>query len=136
MDWYPEIERRRDKIRQFPFVPNTKGFRPNELLQHFADHGSEFGISVIGDYARLADDLWKEPRPPTVVQCTRMSGETVRFDTVSQAYGVVDNDNYIKTLFIPVPCSSLSQQERAKLRVGGCHKYADNMTYFRMGCRS
>lgn len=116
-------------------MPNTKGFRPVELLQHFADHGAEFGLVNVADYARIADEQWVEPKPVHIEQCTRMSGETVRFDPTNDYYCVVDNWNHIKTLFKPVPCATLTPQQRAAMKPGGCHNSVDNLTYFRKSCK-
>ena len=115
--------------------PYTKGFRPTELLQHFSDHGAEFGLTAVDDYVRLADALWIDPRPAHVEQCVRMGGDTVRFDTLTNAYGVVDNFNYIRTLFVPIPCATLTPAQRAAMRPGGCHNEPDNLSYFRKRCR-
>ena len=116
-------------------MPNTKGFYSRELVPHFEDHGREFSVTTVEDYARLADELWIEPKPEHVKQCARMGGETVRFDPITNFYGVVDNFNYIKTLFKPIPCAELTTQQRAALRPGACHEYRDNLTYFQRSCR-
>lgn len=117
-------------------MPNTKGFRPLELLQHFADHGAEFGATQISEYARIADELWSDPKPAHVEQCKRKGGDTVRFDTVTQTYSVVDSAKVIRTLFKPIPCGSIPVVQRTAARKAGkCHGAADNLTYFHERCR-
>ena len=114
-------------------MPNTRGFRPIELLQHFADHGSEFAATGPAEYERMADDFWANPRPPHVQECRRARGDMVRFDPMTDAYGVIDSANVIRTFFKPVPCASVALAQRATMkRAGQCHAEVTNLVYFRM----
>lgn len=116
-------------------MPNTNGFRPLELLQHYADHGSEFAASDAAEYAQMADDFWATPKQPHVHECNRGRGDVVRFDPMTDVYSVIDSARMIRTFFKPVPCVSVSVPQRATMkRAGQCHDEASNLIYFRVRC--
>lgn len=91
-----------------------------DLLDHFSDHGHQFGVSIVEDYERLADTFMFGPRGPNVEECVRPQGGFARYDTVTQEYGTVDRRGFLNTYFIPDPA---------------IHGYRDNLTYFRVRCR-
>jgi len=118
-------------------MPNTLGFKGFELLQHHSDHEAEFGTVSLLDYARMADDLWGEPKPAHVRECLRVGGNgMVRFDPTTDVYGVIDANRYIRTFFKPVPCVTLPPAVAAHWRkLGKCHQWPDNLTYFIERCK-
>ena len=118
----------------FTAVPNTNGF--STLAEHYADHGAEFGSITVADYSHLADELWVSPKPRHVEECRRRRGDTLRFDTLSESFGVVDKNNLIRTFFKPIPCHRVPLPRRNVMRQEGrCHGWADNLTYFREACK-
>ena len=118
----------------FTTVPNTNGFKT--LAQHYADHGGEFGTTTEAEYFRLADELWASPKPLHIKECKRKKGDIVRFDTLSESFGVVDKNNVIRTFFKPIPCHTIPSTQRAVMQQEGrCHGSVDNLTYYREECR-
>ena len=117
-------------------MANTNGFVPYELIQHYADHGADFGAATAADYERLADAFWNDPKPVHVQECKRGRGDRVRFDPVTDAYCVIDSGNVIRTFFKPVPCHTVPVPLLAAVRKAGrCHSEPDNMSYFVKRCR-
>ncbi len=115
----------------------TKGFlNTRQLNRHFSEHGADFGASNITDYQEMADVFLGGSKAAYVEECTRSKGDTVRYDPTTEAYGIIDSNNVIRTYFKPVPCSSLSVSIRAAVKsVGRCHGYTDNLTYFQQECK-
>ena len=117
-------------------MPNTKGFLPLELIQHYAQHGVEFGASSASEYETIADALWSDPKPPHIHECRRSRGDSVRFDSIKDAYSVIDSRRVIRTLFRPIPCISVNETSRAAMqRAGQCHGEVDNLSYFHKRCK-
>jgi len=105
-------------------------------MQHYADHGNEFGAANTTDYEKLADAFWIDPKPAHMRECRRRQGDIVRFDPVTQACSIIDSKSMIRTFFKPVPCASLPLEQRAAVKsVGRCHGYSDNLIYFQMECK-
>ena len=80
-------------------MPLTRGFRnPLELSEHFTKHGNWLGISDENAYAERADDFLGRPREPGVYEFRRpWNNDLVRYDPVTEEFGVLDEDGYIKT---------------------------------------
>jgi hypothetical protein len=68
-----------------------------QLNRHFAEHGSEFGAATPQDYEQMADLFLKAPQSLSIRQCRRARGDLIRFDPVSGAYGVLDQNNNVRT---------------------------------------
>lgn len=118
-------------------MANTRGFvSPLELIQHYADHGADFGATSPADYERMADDFWASPKLAHVYECTRVHGDVLRFDSITEAYCVRSSTMVIRTFFIPIPCSSLPPALRAAMKMSGdCHSEATNLAYFQRECK-
>src|SRR6266436_3130863 len=133
---FTEVRRRLWYDPSLEHVPYTNGFRPLELLQHYADHGSEFGANGPIEYERMADDFWANPKQLHVQECRRGRGDLVRFDPMTNGYSVIDHANVIRTFFKPVPCASVALPQRATMKMAGqCHSEATNLIYFRVRCK-
>lgn len=114
----------------------TKGFESvAQLNRHFGEHGDDFRASNAAEYEEFVDKFLGGKKPDHVYECMRACGTIVRYDPVSQAFGILDRDRVCRTCFIPVPCSSLPGAVRDATRLAGrCHKYANNLVYFKMEC--
>ena len=92
----------------------------DDLLDHFADHGQEFDVNIAQEYEMLADVFMFGVRGPNVEECFRPQGGFVRYDKVTQEYGVVNSRGFLSTYFIANPA---------------VHKEASNLVYFLKRCR-
>jgi len=90
-----------------------KGFLRN-ALQHFQDHGAQFGAQNALDYVRQAHQFLHNP-PSTVLTRVRANGDVVRYDPVSNTLGVMDKSGAPRTMFKPDPAK---------------HGYPTNREYF------
>jgi pyocin large subunit-like protein len=107
-----------------------------ELIQHFGEHGNEFGAATDTEYEALADAFWHDPKPAHVQECRRRRGDILRFDPITQTLSAVDNKSVIRTFFKPIPCVSVTVPQRAAMKAAGrCHDYTDNLLYFQARCR-
>lgn len=105
-------------------------------MQHFADHGSEFGVTSSAEYEQIADKFWVDPKPAHVHECRRRRGDIIRFDPHDQTFSVVDSKSVIRTFFKPIPCVCISVPQRALEKLSGrCHDYASNLLYFQARCQ-
>lgn len=102
-------------------MPFTLGFNTlDDLEEHFDKHNHDFGAVDELHYQRLADAFLGGPLGPTAHECVRRSdGCTLRYDHVTQEYGVLASDNYILSYYKPDPRK---------------HKQRTNMGYFRAEC--
>ena len=114
----------------------TKGFlNPRQLNRHFAMHGADFGASGASAYEMLADMFLGGARVSPIQECTRGRGDIVRFNPLTDEYGVADSNGTIRTYFKPVPCSSLSGAIKiSMINSGRCHRHASNLLYFQSEC--
>ena len=63
-------------------------------------------------------------------------GDILRYDSLTEAFGVLDSLGVIRTFFKPIPCATLRGAALIEaLRSGRCHAYADNLEYFRSECK-
>jgi hypothetical protein len=98
-----------------PLWTSTKSQTPAEnALRHFRDHGKDFGALNATEYARMAANFLHSP-PQGVLTRVRSNGDIVRFDPVSDAFGVMDKNGAPRTFFRPDPA---------------VHGYRTNMDYF------
>ena len=97
-------------------MPLTRGFRARWLLnQHFDDHTQDFGAANEWAYEALADAFLGGPLGATVIECfrTQFDGARVRYDYVSQEFGILDVNRYILTYFKPDPAEHGHSTNRA-----------------------
>ena len=116
---------------------STKGFlNSRQLNRHFSEHGADFGASNVADYEKMADEFLGGPLAADVKECKRSRGDRVRYSPTTQAYGVIDSNDVIRTFFKPVPCISLPDSQRAAIKLAGrCHSQANNLMYFQEECK-
>lgn len=78
------------------------GFRSREQLdEHYAKHGSEFGQVTEQEYLRLAQLLRDAPVAGNVEEIARRDGTISRYDRASGAFIAFDTDGTIRTFFKP-----------------------------------
>ena len=83
----------------------TNGFlNPRQLNRHYASHGAEFGAKSATQYQALADMFLGGIRVQPIEECVRDKGDIVRFNPVTDEYGVLDSGSTIRTYFKPVSC--------------------------------
>ena len=114
---------------------NTRGFlNARQLNRHFARHGPQFGVATTIDYEEAADSFFG-PKAAHVLECTRGRGDTVRFDPLTDGYGVIDANGVIRTYFKPLPCNTVPLAQVVMVRAAGeCHDESSNLNYFRVRC--
>src|SRR3954454_24156925 len=102
--------------------PFTQGFRTHyHLAVHFGNHGWELNVADELIYQTLADRFLGGPRTTTTDECIRTSDQArIRYDHVSQEYGVLAADGFILTYMIPDPA---------------VHGLPSNYDYFLDDCR-
>ena len=104
-------------------MPFTLGFETYvDLIDHYGRHGQELGALDPVDYERMADEFMGQPPadPALVLQCRRRNGDLVRYNQVTEEFGVLRRDLVIKSYY------------RADPQV---HKCENNLVYFRQECR-
>jgi hypothetical protein len=114
----------------------TKGFVSLlELRLHYNERGDDFRASNAEEYEEQADVFLGRAKPSGVFECKRNCGYMIRYDPTTEAFGVLDNDGIIRTYFKPIPCSFVPFAKRDAVRQSGrCHKYPNNLVYFRVEC--
>jgi pyocin large subunit-like protein len=109
---------------------DVASFDAAELAIHYAKHRTDFAVATDKEYERLADLFLTGPPHPNLKKCNRKHGDLVRYDTVTQEYGVLAGGGIIRTYFKPIPCASLP--------VGApplsCHEFPNNVEYFLNSC--
>ena len=115
----------------------TKGFESiRQLKRHFIEHGDDFRASNPNDYEQMADIFLGGDKQEGVYECARPSGDRLRYDPISEAYGVLDTEYVIRTYYKPIPCSRVPLHERDATRQSGrCHACANNLIYFKSECK-
>ncbi len=98
----------------------TKGFDPLELADHFKRHGHKFGVKTAAEYELLADQFLGGAKSSTTLEHVRPQGDLVRYDYVTEEFGILSNNRAIRTYFKPDPA---------------IHGMATNADYFRYECQ-
>lgn len=105
-------------------------------MRHFAEHGEEFKAGTPQEYVQMADEFLSGNKPAHIHECRRKRGDLLRFDPVTEAYGVLDGNGTIRTFFKPVPCVTIPLSQRVLVRLSGrCHGHPDNLSYFQSECK-
>jgi hypothetical protein len=111
----------------------TSGFDPAALQDHSQRHGPRLKIFTdASDYEERADALFVTPKPPGFMECVRLDGDLIRFDSTTEEYAVLAPNRMIRTYYLPVPCRTIAPINRVP---GNCHHEATNLAYFRRNCR-
>ena len=92
-----------------------------KLAEHFFDHGADFGAATEFDYLNLAIRfLTSVPPIGATLECKRKRGDRIRFDPVTNEFGVLAGDGVtIRTYYKSNPAR---------------HRMATNEEYFRREC--
>jgi hypothetical protein len=108
----------------------TRGFyTAADLSEHFEKHVTiqkEFTVTTEAEYLKLADKFLGESlNTATTYECQRVRrdgslGDKIRYNRITQEYGVLSVDNRIRTYFIADPA---------------VHGFRTNFVYFRSECR-
>ena len=78
------------------------GFRSrNQLDQHFAKHGSEFGNISRSEYLLAAQQFRDRPAGGDVLEIARSDGTVSRFDRATGSFLAFNRDGTIRTFFKP-----------------------------------
>ena len=78
----------------------THGFRDyNELRRHFISHGGALGCATSLGYEAMADAFLGGPIGADVAECPR-GGDLVRYNQVTQEFGVLTSGGVIRTYLI------------------------------------
>lgn len=107
-------------------MPNTAGFRDaTDLTEHYNLHGGDFRVVSELEYFEQADEFLGGPRQANTLECRRRCrdgspGDLCRFNTVTEAFGVLSVHNLIRTYYVPDPA---------------IHLEANNLAYFQRECR-
>jgi len=117
-------------------VALTKGFRGGrQLIEHYGKHAIELAIATVMQYEQRADAFLGSTKKPHVLECKRTGGDTVRFDPLTDEYGVLASNGIIRTYFKAIPCCSIDVKIRQAIKDAGCcHAYANNIDYFNFEC--
>lgn len=100
-------------------MPFTLGFRDRvDLIEHFDRHAMDFGATTEEEYELLADYFLGAPRTAGMYECFRRNGAMVRYDILTDEFGVLAADNYIQSYYHPQG-----------------HNCASNLDYFRKQCK-
>jgi hypothetical protein len=92
------------------------GFASDEQLQdHFDRHGGDFGATTPAEYEQQADRFLNDPPGEGVLEKVRPNGDVVRYNPVTDEFGVTQPDGTIRTYFKPDPA---------------VHGYPTNLDYF------
>jgi pyocin large subunit-like protein len=103
-------------------VPYTRGFKDfADLMDHYQSHVSEFGVKAMGptEYQELADAFLGGPTSAGVHEHTRSKGDRLRFNPVTNEFGVLSASGFIRTYYKPDPIE---------------HGEATNMDYYLREC--
>jgi pyocin large subunit-like protein len=101
-------------------VPYTRGFRdPGYLADHFLRHGIDVGATNETEYELLADSFLGAPLAPGVQEGFRRNGDILRYNIITEEFGVLSRDGFIKTYYKPNP---------------SIHGEATNLQYFQKEC--
>ena len=87
---------------------------------HLKRHGSDFGAKTADEYEKMAREFLNEPLGASVQECVRRgNGDTIRFDTVTEAFAIMRSDSIIKSFYKPEV---------------SWHGYRTNLLYFQAEC--
>ncbi len=71
-------------------------------LRHFKDHGGDFGAKNAIDYVRQAHRFLLYPPAGTLTR-TRTNGDIVRYNPLTNTFGVLAANGFPRTFFKPDP---------------------------------
>jgi pyocin large subunit-like protein len=75
---------------------------PALLTDHFTKHGAEFGAADENDYLARADAFcYGQLDAHTEEHIRTTDGAVLRYNNLTNEFGVVGSDNFVKTYFKP-----------------------------------
>lgn len=82
-------------------MPFTNGFAtPFRLRSHFKAKGASVGARTEAEYLAIADTFLGCPLPAGTYECLRQDGDLVRYNPVTDYFGVLDTrSGCIRTCF-------------------------------------
>jgi len=102
-----------------------------DRYEHFFDHGSDVGATDEVAYEALAVAFLSIAKPSHVLQCRRRKGDTVRFNPVSNEFGVIAVDGTVRTYYKPIRCVDLPP---SLVGIKRCHNFSSHMDYYEDSC--
>ena len=101
------------------FGGNGQGFASQRWLdRHFVDHGHEFTPPFINaaDYEQAAVDFMQGLMGPNIYQGVRSNGDIIRFNEVTNEFGIARSDGVIRTYYISDPARNFMSNWEYVLR--------------------
>ena len=107
-------------------------FEPHKLSDHFSRHHVRLGLKSEKEYQRKASEFLLTSAAERGIQdCTRKYGDLVRYDPITDEFGVLSSAGIIRTYFKAVPCHALL----LPAPMLDCHKGGlSNLDYFLSEC--
>jgi filamentous hemagglutinin len=104
-------------------MPNTNGFKPGRLIEHFEDHHAKFSNRPANPqmYKMMADAFFG-PRPVAVAEGERRNGDLIRYDPSTEHFGIIDRNRRILTFFPADPAYRVVQMSNAEYFIGEIKK--------------
>lgn len=90
-------------------------FSGPELADHFKRHGAGVGAPDALTYQALADQFLGTPCSTGCAERTRANGDKVRYNHITNEFGILRGDGVIRTYFKPNPAT---------------HGFPTNLDYF------
>jgi hypothetical protein len=104
---------------QFLAVPFEFAYKRQEHFDKHCLRRREFPCATDVEYEALAEHFLVGPLGDNVLQCRRPQGDIVRYDTVTEEFGVFGRNGFIITYFLARPAN---------------HGYASNVCYMYVEC--
>lgn len=104
-------------------MPLTNGFADAISLQnHFKKHRNDFHARDAVQYEAMADTFLGSSLTPDVLECIRASnGDIVRYNSITDEFGILSSSNTIKTYYKPKPWNKV--------------KFPNNIEYWKEQCK-
>lgn len=100
----------------------TQDLRDDHYGRHGGDFGPEYGYTDADAYEQGAVNFMRGDSPSgtygSTLQRVRANGDIVRFNPITNEFGIARSDGVIRTYYIPEP---------------GIHGYTTNLDYFLYG---
>jgi hypothetical protein len=115
-------------------IPSTACFRNSDLRnEHFGWHKIDFGVSTIIEYEIRADRFFAKIKTAGIFECksNRNVEDTVRYDPVTNEFGVITKNRIIRTYYTPYFCASAPTVKRL---AGKCHNRNTHLEYAQSKC--
>src|SRR4051812_11627709 len=114
-------------------VPYVSGFYNHALLvQHCSKHGFQFGTNNPQHYERLAIGFFQVELAdaPNILECCNEDGDVVRFNPITEEFGVMEVSGIIRTYFKPMP----QHLARPGFPLRKTHSFLTNLEYYEDNC--